>query len=301
MRDFKVNNLITLKFQNHRTNIYIKGQKLNQRKFTSLKDIGKFDEVVSKLNDALAKTPQGFKNQCSNFQRWAENDYNRRILNSFIAFPLLRRLFNLNDSTAIKVYKEEVAMKFLTGNYYYISYMLNNGFLNLLSKEELDAHLQKLDYTRVRNPEKLKKELTNLVVLKTELLKALKKEIEGKFYGYDEDNKEKYFKFLSKIEIRNAYQEFDFSKLNHWTLREVIPFLNELAENGVLKAVDLLKEKLIHMFVEGSIGDIIKVKSYAETVFDKDELALIGSQKISRKEMARKHLRWTTGSARSLL
>ena len=149
MKEFKVNNFITLKLEKGKTNIYINGQYFKQclflllnipvDKVSSFNDIESIDEASTKLsrkmenNHNIIKPEVEFMGHCSNIQAWAENDYDTRLLHSNIAFPLLKRLSELRDPIAIKIYKEEIAKRFLSGNYNVITYLHNEGYLDLQS------------------------------------------------------------------------------------------------------------------------------------------------------------------------
>ncbi|MFW9878466.1 MAG: hypothetical protein ACFFG0_35740 [Candidatus Thorarchaeota archaeon] len=59
-----------------------------------------------------------------------------------IAFPLLRTLASANDALAKKVFKEEVAKRFETGYPSVVFYLIENGFLIELAKQELDTIIE---------------------------------------------------------------------------------------------------------------------------------------------------------------
>lgn len=111
-KEFKVNKFITLKLENSRTTIYVKGRLFNQCKFLLINipvnDISSFDEIDSvddaaeKLDHSLEKkspiTPETeFWGHCSNLQVWVENNYNTQLLHSSLAFPLLKKLTEQGD------------------------------------------------------------------------------------------------------------------------------------------------------------------------------------------------------------
>ena len=136
MKRFKVNEFITLKLVNNETIIYV-----NEKKFLQCirlilqipteivhqyKEIDSIDEaaevydkylhqnriiqgpMASPVEDVdISITPeQEFESHCSNIQAWFDNGYDTRILHSNIAFPLLKRLADVGDVHARKIFKE---------------------------------------------------------------------------------------------------------------------------------------------------------------------------------------------------
>ena len=122
LKEFKVNDFITLRLEYNRTNIYINEQIFKQCKFLllnipvdeikSFDEIQSIDEAAEKLDTTLEprngyrvdKIPPDveFWGHCSNIQTWYEHDYDTRILHRNIAFPLLKHLVEAGDSKATK-------------------------------------------------------------------------------------------------------------------------------------------------------------------------------------------------------
>ncbi|MFX0024304.1 MAG: leucine-rich repeat domain-containing protein [Candidatus Hermodarchaeota archaeon] len=152
---FKVNQFITLKLEGNQTNIYVNGNIFSQCKFLLLNiptdEIDKYDEIQS-IDDAiqiLDRSMEGgvrnefnispeteFWGHCSNIQAWSENDYNTSILHSNLSFPLLKRLVDIGDPIAKKVFKEEIAERYLQGNMQVMTYLRDEGYLNQFTSEE---------------------------------------------------------------------------------------------------------------------------------------------------------------------
>ncbi|KKL47399.1 hypothetical protein LCGC14_2335940, partial [marine sediment metagenome] len=74
---------------------------------------------------------------CSNIQAWVEHGYDTCILHSNLAFPLLKELTKAGDPQAKKVFKEEIAKRFLKGNFSVKENLVEEKYLNYLNKEEL--------------------------------------------------------------------------------------------------------------------------------------------------------------------
>ncbi|MFX1257954.1 MAG: leucine-rich repeat domain-containing protein, partial [Promethearchaeota archaeon] len=82
-----------------------------------------------------------FWGHCSNLQAWTENEYDTRLLHSNLAFPLLKKLTESGDPLAKKVFKEEIAKRFMKGHLSVSTYLIKEGYLFYLSKEEFESIL----------------------------------------------------------------------------------------------------------------------------------------------------------------
>ncbi len=151
---FKVNKYISLKLEEDQTNIYINNERFIHCKHLLLniptndlknyKEIDSIDEAARVLYKSQEEgkfkiSPKvEFWGHCSNLQVWTENDYDTRILHSNLAFPLLKKLAEVGDPLAIKVFKKEIVKRFKTRFIPVTFYLIQNGYLNHLSKKELD-------------------------------------------------------------------------------------------------------------------------------------------------------------------
>jgi len=154
-KEFKINNFLSLKLHNDRTNIYVKNRIFTQCMYLLLNipvdrirdydQIDSIDEAAEVLDRSLEGsrsqhliTPEEeFVGHCSNIQVWAENDYDTRILHRNLAFPLLRRLSDVGDPLAKKKFKEEIALRYSSGHSTVITFLSQNGYLKYLNSEEL--------------------------------------------------------------------------------------------------------------------------------------------------------------------
>jgi hypothetical protein len=155
MKQFKVNKYITLKLEDHDTFIYVKDERFRQCKFLLLnivvEEISSFDEIrsIDEIADLLDRflepdSLQGvqrsdkispeteFWGHCSNLQVWAETEYNTRLLHSNLAFPLLKKLTEIGDKTAQKVFKEEIAKRIESGYTPTIKFLIEEDYLDFL-------------------------------------------------------------------------------------------------------------------------------------------------------------------------
>lgn len=154
---FKINDHLSLRLENDKTNIYVGGRLFSQCKYllldiskgksTELKKIDSIDEAEAKLNKrmehdhSIITSKTEFWGHCSNLQAWYESNYDTRILHRNIAFPLLRELVKEGDILARKVFKQEVAKRLESGYPSVVLYLIEEDYLNSLSHEELDAVL----------------------------------------------------------------------------------------------------------------------------------------------------------------
>ena len=221
---FKVNNFITLKLENNETIIYVNGKRFNQCKFlmlnisydriTGFNDIESIDEVASKLDKSLEnkelKIPPEveFWGHCSNLQVWAENNYNTRLLHSNIAFPLLKKLTEVGDSIAKRVFGEEIAKRYESGYLPVIRYLLLGRYLLHLPDEYL------LDISRKKD--------SKFVKLLFELLEYNVFEDRQFLHNYNKELALKYFsKIISVIDEKSLQKLIDKIKKDKVYLKEL--------------------------------------------------------------------------------
>jgi len=161
-----------LKFERGTTQIYIDGKKFIQciRLILHIHyaEVEKYDEIKS-IDDAIdiyrkrshrvdivegpgarpvqevtfkISPEEEFRGHCSNIEAWAENDYNTCILHSNIAFPMLKKLAEVGDPIARRVFKEEIAKRFEMGDEKFRFNLKALGYLKFLTKEELQTLLE---------------------------------------------------------------------------------------------------------------------------------------------------------------
>jgi len=158
---FKINKYITLRLENRKSNIYVRGNKFQQCKYLFLdiqidetRDYGNIesiDEAEEKLQTPfgtrrkfeLEITPETeFWGHCSNIQAWAKFGYDTRILHRNLAFPLLKTLVDVGDPQAKKVFKEEIAKRLESGYPSVVLYLESEGYLKYLDSDELETVLE---------------------------------------------------------------------------------------------------------------------------------------------------------------
>jgi len=154
-KEFRINHFLTLKLENKTTNIYVIGKIFTQCKFLLLNiptdKIHEFDKIESiddaaeRLDHELEFQPKSkikispeteFWGHCSNLQAWVEYYYNPCLLHSNLAFPLLKKLTDVGDPIAKKVFKEEVLLRFESFNPPTQQFLIKNGYLKYFNKQE---------------------------------------------------------------------------------------------------------------------------------------------------------------------
>ncbi len=159
-KEFIINKFLKLKLDSGRTNIYVKGRVFQQCMYLLIniptKQVEDYDEIesIDEAAETLDKSLEGnqnsgfkispeeeFRGHCSNLQVWAENGYDTRILHRNLAFPLLKRLTEVGDPIAKKVFKEEIAIRFASKHPTVTQYLTENGYLRYLSADEFESIL----------------------------------------------------------------------------------------------------------------------------------------------------------------
>ena len=233
MNKFKINDFLTLKLEEEKTNIYVNGVLFNQCKYLMLnipiEETEKFDEIesIDEAADILGWTYDGqegveyeidpeteFWGHCSNLQVWYENDYNTRLLHSNLSFPLLKELAEVGDPVAKYVFKEEIVKRFESGYPTVIVYIVKTQLLDCLDREELS---QLIDQSfSVILTAKLPDEDKFYVF--SALLKAAKKT------GWKKDYFSTFFEIIDKLPRYYQYGAF-YNLIN--TIKDFGDFINQ--------------------------------------------------------------------------
>jgi len=153
---FKINDYITLRLENRKTNIYVKSKLFRQCKSLFLvipKDSTKRYNEINSIDGAANEMQhrddlthydhphiserEEFWAHCSNLQVWVEHGYDTRLLHSNLAFPLLKVLTEEGDPRAKGMLKEEIINRLDSGDESVITFLLNEGYVvEYLTDEE---------------------------------------------------------------------------------------------------------------------------------------------------------------------
>lgn len=166
MKEYRVNDFITLRFEDNTTAIYIKSHLFIHCKYLLLNipldnseknnEISSIDEAIARLSSAMEETgfiidpKTEFFGHCSNLQAWAENNYDTHLLDSNLAFPLLQKLVKIGDPLARKVFKEEIASRFQSGFPSTVLHLLENKYITYLNEEEINTLLDISDFSKLK-------------------------------------------------------------------------------------------------------------------------------------------------------
>jgi len=161
IKEFIINKHLKLKLENSRTNIYVNNRPFRQCMYLLLNvdlqrvedydEIESIDEAAEKLDRSMERHPQvrnkitpeeEFIGHCSNIQAWVDNGYDTRILHRNLAFPLLKRLAEVGDPEARRVFKEEIAIRYASHHPSVVTFLTQNGYLKYLNAEEFESLLQ---------------------------------------------------------------------------------------------------------------------------------------------------------------
>ncbi|MHA1252056.1 MAG: leucine-rich repeat domain-containing protein [Candidatus Helarchaeota archaeon] len=156
-KTFKVNEYITLKLENDKTNICINGKLLHQCRYllfvnpqlnkaqkniTSIDDIEDIvageEEEITDLKKLGITPEQDFWAHCSNLQTSYEHNYDTRLLRSNLSFPMLRALVKAGVKLAKKVFKLEVAERFIASTPWLQDILIEEGYLDDFTGEEIN-------------------------------------------------------------------------------------------------------------------------------------------------------------------
>lgn len=164
--EFSINTHLSLKKIDNFIQIYVDNEPFDQcrylliidpQKHEDQEEIDSIDEAESLYSNDLESeiTPetlgitkeQEFWAHCSNLQAWAENEYDTRLLHSNLSFPLLKKLTEVGDVKASKVFKEEIAQRFVRGYIPVMTYLFKEKYLDYLTPEEFDVIINEIDYS----------------------------------------------------------------------------------------------------------------------------------------------------------
>jgi len=177
MKEFQINELLKLRLENGKTNIYIKDKLFRQCKFLliniddnnieNFEDISSIDEAESRLDQSLEEEAledyailpeEEFWAHCSNLEAWARHKYDTRLLHRTLAFPMLKVLTDAGDQVAKAVFEEEIIKRFESGHPSIVQYLIRMGYVRKHVKEKLIETLLESEVVSIlKNLEKYSK------------------------------------------------------------------------------------------------------------------------------------------------
>lgn len=321
-KEFTVNEFLTVKLVGKDTIIYVNGESfmLCKRLLINVPidrihdtdELDSIDEAAEKLgwdgdgqiyNNGIEYnlSPETeFWGHCSNLQAWYEHRYATRLLHSNLAFRLLKKLAEVGDPQAKRVFKEEIVERLNSGYDPVIYYLIKTRYTDFLSREDLlFSILEPNEAEEILNLEKLLKAIFKIdnttkkledekLSLKIENKKIMKLQIAGSCLKRFPDQI-KSFKNLKYLYLNgNDFEEFPdwiegFKKLEVLDLSscdlEVIPesvgslislkklnlfnnYLSELPDSiGLLSHLEELSiENNDSLTIPDSIGNLKSLK-----------------------------------------
>ena len=188
MKEFKINDYISLRLEKDKTNIYINDEKIIQCKYLLLQEPGdnsivhdenfpsidRLAEGLDKsleLNDSIGAQDYRIDSEvefwahCSNIQVWAENNYDTQMLHANLSFPLLKKLTIAGDPLAKEVFKKEIRKRFKSGDLKVMTFLTQEGYLDYIGWDEYDLLFEDIDFNtrkelqqRVKEAKKIPKD-----------------------------------------------------------------------------------------------------------------------------------------------
>ena len=155
IREFKVNNLLTLRLIDGKTILFVNNREFKQCKILLLSvpiDDESIDEIAETESiDEISEYLEGkteswhvdispeeeFIGHCSNLQVWAENHYDTDLLHRSLAFPLLKALSEGGDEFAKQKFREEISRRYKYGNETVRKFLTEEGHLSCLTNKEI--------------------------------------------------------------------------------------------------------------------------------------------------------------------
>lgn len=153
---FRVNKYITLSLEDGKTVIYVNGEEFTQCKhillnipveninsFESIKSIDdasfafRWSEIDQESIETYIPPEVEFWGHCSNIQTWSENNYDTRLIHSNLGFPLLKKLTDIGDESALKVFKCEIIKRFIEGNEFTKEFLIDRGYIKYLAEKDI--------------------------------------------------------------------------------------------------------------------------------------------------------------------
>ncbi|MFX1241882.1 MAG: leucine-rich repeat domain-containing protein [Promethearchaeota archaeon] len=293
---YKINDFITLKLEKDNTVIYVNDEKFLQCKYLLIEipkdkinefyDFMSIDEVSEKLDHSLEKNVKStqilpeieFWGHCSNLQAWAENNYDTNLLHSNLAFPLLKKLTDVGDPIAKRIFKEEIAER-LTNIFTNVAqYLIQENYLEYFSPEENEIMMEIL-FSQIEQQFRNKqsslleeKEInalldiieTNLIhskIFLTNRLKSTEKINRETHLGFLNDNKRVITLGLNRCGIEvlpSSIENLENLEELYLTENRLNYLPSSLGNLTKLKKVDLSDNHLIELPIE--IGNLIALK-----------------------------------------
>ncbi|MHA1679785.1 MAG: leucine-rich repeat domain-containing protein [Promethearchaeota archaeon] len=263
--EYRVNQFITLRLENGKTNLYIDDELFVQcirlvlnipiedvvdaRTIDSIDDASeKYGTVLegkgleNKIQEIRIPPDEEFWGHCSNLQAWYENGYDTRLLHSNLAFPLLKKLGESGDKAAINALNAELTQRLESGHLSVFGAVLQAGLLKNLSDEQLDRVIKRLEipikylnYLTSITANFLKMETDNTLKKRKPFRSFLVKLVIMRLKQYiEEDNYRYYFDFYNDdcILLESLGKDDWTEILNNFNFLTFLDYLKRIDDNN---------------------------------------------------------------------
>jgi len=201
--NIKVNDYITISSERNKILIYIQGERFQEFDYSFINKILKTSKnQLEKTNTQGKYVKNKYKKDSKNayfnnfvniLKLWIRNNYDTSILLYDISFPLLRKLAEVGDSQAKKVFIDEILKNLWSFNPLVVKYLVNEGY---------DVYVALDNYRRQIHTPKIKEiKLTIFICFINILIYILFTEIYhiGHFFFFDLQ------KILNKFEVWRVF------------------------------------------------------------------------------------------------
>ncbi|MFX0139318.1 MAG: zinc ribbon domain-containing protein, partial [Candidatus Hodarchaeota archaeon] len=236
---------------------------------------------------------QEFWGHCSNIQAWVEHDYDTRILMSNISFPLLRELVKAGDPKAIKVFKEEIALRLESGYPSVVQYLLNQGYIRYFTPSEFKTVIESTELIKGLSSDR--KVLSRFLISCVNKFPTVVEEILLQVLKLPEGKK----LIISSMGIsgdpRMPYLRPSFSSNPQYLLTLKTGLVNLLKDaddrlgEDILECIQAVENNLLGQVINSpNISERSRFEALRDMIFDKGVLENLGPEK--KLQLARKIL-----------
>nr|MDO8115767.1 WD40 repeat domain-containing protein [Candidatus Sigynarchaeota archaeon] len=265
-----------------KTEIYIAGEKFSTCKYVlmnlpantagdSMNEIIKNAPLGSfvsedQIGSSLISPDEAFFVHCSNMQAWVDHDYDIRVLDYRLSFPILKELARLGDVKAKRVFETEIVDRIYTDDIDRIILLHQEDLLDELTgneKERYCNHLKKLLYRTLPTKESpLPGRKKTLIINDISVILH----VLSKLYGYDQSFHGDIYEGASPTKIlfdtsRNVlYLGFEtgYVVAIDWNTNEVIAIYENIRDKYFFPILELaLSPDGTHLATANSCGDVV--------------------------------------------
>ena len=281
-KEYKINEYITLKLEDKRTQIYVNGKKFLQcmglflqippqtrHLYEELESIDEAVEVYkypSLFQNRTITPEQEFWAHCSNLQAWVEHQYDTRLLMSNASFPLLKKLTEAGDPIARKVFKEEIAQRLESGYPSVVQYLIIQGYISHFTPFEFKTIIETTNL--IKNVSAQPKMLSDFLQKCTDRFPTILGDILLKILELPE-GKKILKKIVKSLNLFSMLEEHHYERdklMKYFTPTQYMVYIYSLMKNWmarkrtmIYKLEDELKRKVI---------ELGKIKNKGENVSD---------------------------------